>query len=153
MSKRHSRIDSRGRGVIASGPEIFVATAVPQEWIHIPREVMAPREAAADFCGLGRTGTDPRVRLEKCRLDHARQVRNSANLEYRTFPRYGERVVWHPDQASGWPVCRQRWPSGRRNGLFRARKAIRFPDFRAGPAVRRQEKLAWDDPAWSKVDH
>ena len=65
----------------------------------------------------------------------------------RTFPRYGERVVWRPDQVSRWPVCRWRWPSGRRNGFFRARKAIRFPDFRAGVAVRCQEKLAWDDPA------
>ena len=45
-----------------------------------------------------------------------------------------------------WPVCRQWWPSGRRNGFFRARKAIRFPDFRAQVAVRCQEKLAWDDP-------
>ena len=45
-----------------------------------------------------------------------------------------------------WPVCRQRWPSGRRNGFLRARKAIRFPDFRAGAAVGCQEKPAGDDP-------
>ncbi len=44
------------------------------------------------------------------------------------------------------PVDRQRRPFEPRNGFFRARKAIRFPDFRVEGAIRGQEKLAWDDP-------
>ncbi len=59
-------------------------------------------------------------------------------MGFRTFPRYGEHVVWRRDQVAGRIG----------NGFLRNDKAIRFPGLQAGMMVRCQEKPAKDYLAW-----